>query len=105
MKTPVVNPIQFVIAFIAIFYFMFMETEIYQGLPDIVKILYYAVPIVLGFLFGINLISYQELAKKIVEIFKDKTMSPEEKAEAMFDLAEEALINGKLFLKKATSDS
>jgi SNF family Na+-dependent transporter len=101
LKEPAVSRILYIISIIGIFYYAFMETGFFDNLPDIIKIIYYAAPLILAAIFGINIVVVKKLFEEIKKIFFDAKKTWESKATEMFDVAEKALIQGKWFLKKA----
>ena len=63
-----------------ILYFVFIETDLFVEIPDILKVLAYAVLMVLSAMFGISLVDMKSIGEKMKDILikrKDMTLAEE----------------------------
>ena len=101
LKTAKATPMQIVIAFSAIFYFIIADTAIYQeNMPDIWKTVIYAGILTASILTGMSLTQSKELAKQVKIIGRDKTKSNDQKVEEILDVVDDALYSVKKLIKK-----
>ena len=67
---------------VGILYFVFLETDLFVNLPDIAKVLFYGVLMVLSAMFGISLVDMKAIGEKMKGILinrKDMSMAEEVK--------------------------
>ena len=71
-----------------ILYFVFIETDLFVEIPDILKVLAYAVLMVLSAMFGISLVDMKSIGEKMKDILiKRKDMTLAEKIKEWENLA------------------
>ena len=87
LKGEKLKPVQLIYIIIAVFAFIFMETTMYEGLPDFVRTIIYATIIIGGVLLGVSSTNVKKLAIEMKAIFEDATMTVEEKLNAYGNLA------------------
>lgn len=87
LKSTKLTPIQLIYTFIAIFAFIFMATDIFDALPDILKVSIYGTTVLIGVLLGVSIFNIKQLAKDMKAIYEDKTMTPEQKVNAYGNIA------------------
>lgn len=87
LRTEKLTPIQLLYIIGAIFWFIFTQTKIYDGMPDIVKTVVFVGIVVGGILLGVSILNTKKLALEMKAIFVDKNMSIEEKVNAYGNLA------------------
>jgi len=87
LKSTKLTPIQLIYVFIAIFAFIFMATDIFEALPDIVKVSIYGSTVLVGMLLGVSIFDIKQLAQDMKAIYEDKTMTLEQKINAYGNIA------------------
>jgi len=87
LKSTKLTPIQLIYTFIAIFAFIFMATDIFDALPDIIKVSIYGSTVLVGVLLGVSIFNIKQLAKDMKAIYEDKNMTLEEKINAYGNIA------------------
>ena len=87
LRSTKLTPVQLIYVFIAIIAFIFMATDIFEALPDLLKVSFYGGTIVIGVLLGVSIVNIKKLAQDMKAIFIDNTMSPEQKVNAYGNLA------------------
>lgn len=87
LGTPKLTPFQLLWVVIGIFYFIFMETEIFSGFPDLVKIIIWAGFMVVCVLLGVSVINVKKIAADLKTIYVDKNMTALEKVNAYGNIA------------------
>jgi len=87
LGTPKLTPFQLIWVVVGIFYFIFMETDIFSGLPDLVRVIIWAGFIVVCVLLGVSVINVKKIAQDLKTIYIDKNMTTLEKLNAYGNLA------------------
>ena len=87
LKTEKLTPIQLLYIIGAVFWFIFTQTTIYEGIPDILKTVVFVGIVVGGILLGVSILNVKRLALEMKSIYIDKNMSIEEKVNAYGNLA------------------
>ena len=87
LKTEKLTPIQLLYIIGAVFWFIFTQTKIYDGIPDILKTVVFVGIVVGGILLGVSILNVKRLALEMKSIYIDKNMSIEEKVNAYGNLA------------------
>ena len=87
LKSTKLTPIQLIYTFIAIFAFIFMATDIFDALPDIIRVSIYGSVVLIGVLLGVSIFNIKQLAKDMKAIYEDKNMTSEEKVNAYGNIA------------------
>ena len=82
-----IKPISVIYLIFGILFFVFLETDIFEGLSDITKILIYVGFNVLILLSGLRQLDLKKFGMQFMEIIKDNTIDPEEKLKQLFSLA------------------
>ena len=91
LRSTKLTPIQLIYVFIAIFAFIFMATDIFESLPDIIKVSIYGTVVVVGVLLGVSIINVKKLAEEMKAIYIDQNMTAEQKINAFGNLALQVL--------------
>jgi len=91
LKATKLTPFQLIYVFMAIFAFIFMATDIFEALPDIVKVLYYGTILIIAILLGVSIVNIKKLAEDMKAIYIDQTMNAEQKVNAYGNLALQVL--------------
>ena len=87
LKTEKLTPLQLFYIIGAVFWFIFTQTKIYEGIPDIIKTIVFIGIVIGGVLLGVSILNVKKLALEMKAIFVDKDMSTEEKVNAYGNLA------------------
>ena len=87
LKTEKLTPIQLFYIIGAVFWFIFTQTSIYEGIPDILKTVVFVGIVVGGILLGVSILNVKRLALEMKSIYINKNMSIEEKVNAYGNLA------------------
>ena len=87
LKATKLTPLQLIYVFMAIIAFIFMATDIFEALPDIIKVVIYGGTIVIGVLLGVSIVNIKKLAQEMKAIFIDQSMNSEQKVNAYGNLA------------------
>ena len=87
LGTPKITPFQLFWAIFGIFYFIYMETDLFSGLPDLVKVTIWAGFIIICLLLGVSIINVKQIALDIKTIYEDNNMTALEKVNAFGNLA------------------
>ena len=85
--TQKLTPLSLIYTVVAIFYFIFMETDIYASLSDVTQICIFTVIIVVGVLLGVSILNVKKVADEMVTILKDKSLNADEKVNRLTNLA------------------
>jgi len=64
-----------------------MATDIFDALPDIIKVSIYGSTVLVGVLLGVSIFNIKQLAKDMKAIYEDKNMTLEEKINAYGNIA------------------
>ena len=91
LKTSKLTPVQMIYIFIAIFFFVFMSTDIFESFPDIVQALLYGGIVLTGILLGVSMVNVKKLAEEMKAIYIDTDMDLEQKINAYGSLALQVL--------------
>ena len=87
LGTQKLTPLQLIWVIIGIFFFIFIDTDIFQYWPDIIKIIIYSCFMVGTLLLGVSLINVKKIAADLKSIYMNKNMTAEEKVNAYGNLA------------------
>lgn len=87
LKSTKLSPVQLIYMFIAIFAFIFFATDIFEALPDILKVLLYGGTILVGVLLGVSIFDIKKIAEEMKAIYQNKNFTAEEKVNAYGELA------------------
>lgn len=87
LKTEKLTPIQLLYIIGAVFWFIFTQTSIYEGIPDILKTVVFVGIVVGGILLGVSILNVKRLALEMKSIYINKNMTIEEKVNAYGNLA------------------
>ena len=87
LGTPKITPFQLLWAVVGIFYFIYMETDLFSGLPDLVKVIIWAGFIVICLLLGVSLVNVKKIAEDLKTVYVNKNMTPLEKVNAFGNIA------------------
>ena len=87
LGTQKLTPLQLLWMVIGIFFFIFMETDVFSNFSDLTKIIIYASFMVSCILLGVSVINVKKIANDLKTIYVDKTMTPEEKVNAYGNIA------------------
>lgn len=82
-----VTPLGVITLLAGLFYFILMETEIFEDMPDLWKVSVYATILAFGIITGIKPIQFKKFARNVKEIVKDRTMPAEMKVQKLLNLA------------------
>lgn len=86
-RTAKITPLGILAVVGGIFYFIFMETELFEDLPDIYKTAGYVFIIVFGVLTGVKPADFKEFGNEFIKIIKDKNMEADEKLQKLLNIA------------------
>jgi len=81
------TPLQLLWTVIGIFFFIFMDTDIFQNFSSITKIIIYAAFMVVCILLGVSVLNVKKIANDLKAIYIDKNMTAEQKVNAYGNLA------------------
>ena len=87
LGTPKLTPLQLIWTVLAIFFFIFMDTEVFNAFSDMTKIMFYAFVVTVCVLLGVSLISVKKIAEDMKVIYLNKNLSPIQKVNAYGNLA------------------
>ena len=87
LSTQKLTPLQLIWVIIGTFFFIFIDTDIFQFLLDIVKIIIYSCFMVGTLLLGVSLINVKKIAADLKAIYVNKNMTAEQKVNAYGNLA------------------
>ena len=87
LGTQKLTPLQLIWVMFGIFFFIFIDTDVFQDLPSIAKIIIYSSFMVGCVLLGVSLINVKKIAADLKAIYIDKNMTPEQKVNAYGNLA------------------
>jgi len=87
LATQKLTPFQLLWVVFGIFFFIFMETDIFQSLGDVWKIMLYASFMVVCILLGVSIINVKKIAMDLKAIYVNKSMTAEQKVNAYGNLA------------------
>jgi Na+/serine symporter len=82
-----VTPLGIITMLAGLFYFILMETKIFEDIPDVVKVAIYAGILAFGVITGIKPVQFKKFAESVKEIVKDRSMSAEMKVQKLLNLA------------------
>lgn len=89
--TPTLKPYTLIVVVIGIMAVIFMDTALYDTLPDFGKVLFYGTLITLCALAGVSILDIKNLARKFKEVMEAKGMSLWERIQALMRIGIEAL--------------
>ena len=87
LGTQKLTPFQLIWVVIGIFFFIFIDTDVFQDLPSITKIIIYSGFMVGCVLLGVSLINVKKIAADLKAIYLNKNMTAEQKVNAYGNLA------------------
>ena len=87
LGTQKLTPFQLIWFVVGIFFFIFIETDVFNSLVDIVKILIYAGFMVICILLGVSVVNVKKIAGDLKEIYINKNLTAEEKVNAYGNIA------------------
>ena len=87
LGTQKLTPFQLIWFVVGIFFFIFIETDVFNSLADIVKILIYAGFMVICILLGVSVVNVKKIAGDLKEIYINKNLTAEEKVNAYGNIA------------------
>ena len=87
LGTPKLTPLQLIWTVLAIFFFIFMDTDIFNAFSDMTKIMIYAFVITVCVLLGVSLVSVKKIAEDMKVIYLNNSLSPIQKVNAYGNLA------------------
>ena len=89
--TPVLKRYTLIIVVLGIMAVIFMDTDLYDNLPDFGKVVFYGTIITLCALAGVSIIDIKMIARKFKEIMENKNMTLWERIQALMRIGIEAL--------------
>ena len=87
LGTPKLTPLQLIWTVLAIFFFIFMDTDVFNAFSDMTKIIVYASVITVCVLLGVSLVNVKKIAEDMKVIYLNKNMTPIQKVNAFGNLA------------------
>ena len=87
LGTQKLTPLQLIWTVIGIFFFIFIDTDVFQDFSSITKIIVYAGFMVGCILIGISVINVKKIAGDLKAIYLNKSMTAEQKVNAYGNLA------------------
>ena len=87
LGTQKLTPFQMIWVVIGIFFFIFMDTDIFGELPDMLKIVLYASFMLICVLLGVSIFNVKKIAADLKAIYEDTNMTPLQKVNAYGNLA------------------
>ena len=87
LGTQKLTPLQLIWLIVGIFFFIFIDTDLFQNLGDVAKVLLYASFMLSCVLLGVSVINVKKIATDLKAIYVNKNMTPEEKVNAYGNLA------------------
>ena len=87
LGTPKLTPFQMIWVVIGIFFFIFMDTDIFNSFSDMTKIVLYASFMVICLLVGVSIFNIKKIAADMKAIYEDKNMTALQKVNAYGNLA------------------
>lgn len=87
LGTQKLTPLQLLWTVVGIFFFIFMDTDIFQDFSNITKIVIYAGFMVVCILLGVSVINVKKIAGDLKAIYLNKSMTAEQKVNAYGNLA------------------
>jgi len=88
-----ITPLQLLIMFALFFYFVYLNTEIFEELLDLVKILIYASGLILTALAGYSAIDAKKLGRLIKKTMRQKDKSYETRWNECIEIIDNALFD------------
>ena len=89
--TPTLKPYQLILVVLGIMAVIFMDTELYDTLPDFGKVLFYGGVITLCALAGVSIWDIKQIARKFKEVMEKKDMNLWARIQALMRIGIEAL--------------
>ena len=87
LGTPKLTPLQLIWTVLAIFFFIFMDTDVFSAFSDMTKIIIYAFVVTVCVLLGVSLVSVKKIAEDMKVIYLNNNMTPIQKVNAYGNLA------------------
>ena len=87
LGTQKLTPFQMIWVVIGIFFFIFMDTDIFNEFPDMLKIVLYASFMLICILLGVSIFNMKKIAADMKAIYEDTNMTPLQKVNAYGNLA------------------
>lgn len=87
LKTTKLTPLQLFYVVIVIFYFIFTQTTIYEGIPDFIQTIAFVIIVVIGVLLGVSFLNAKKIALEMKAIYEDVNLTPLQKVNAYGNLA------------------
>lgn len=100
LNRPKITPLQFLIAFIAFFYFIYMNTELFENLPELFKALIYAGGLIMSALAGYSAIDSRRLGHLIKKTMRQKDKTLEVRWGECIDIIDNTLYDLDNFINK-----
>ena len=87
LGTTKLTPLQLIWVVVGIFFFIFIDTDIFQDFSSITKIIIYASFMVVCILLGVSVVNVKKIAGDLKAIYVNKSMTAEEKVNAYGNIA------------------
>ena len=87
LGTQKLTPLQLLWVVVGIFFFIFIDTDVFQSFGDALKILIYASFMVICVLLGVSFVNVKKIAMDLKAIYENKNMTPLEKVNAFGNVA------------------
>lgn len=87
LGTTKLTPLQLIWVVVGIFFFIFIDTDIFQDYSSITKIIIYASFMVVCILLGVSVVNVKKIAGDLKAIYVNKNMTAEEKVNAYGNIA------------------
>ena len=87
LGTQKLTPFQLIWFVVGIFFFIFIETDVFGNLTDIIKILIYAGFMVICILLGVSVVNVKKIAGDLKSIYINSNLTAEQKVNAYGNLA------------------
>lgn len=91
LVTPSMKPYTLILVVIGIMAVIFMDTDIYDTLPDFGQVVFYGTLLTLCALAGISILDVKMIARKFKEVMEKKNMSLWARIQALMRIGVEAL--------------
>jgi len=92
LTTPSIQPYRVLVAFIGIGIVIFMDTDLYNSFPDLLKAGLYGGLVVICVLTRFSMVDLKEFAKRMRVVYEDKSMSLWEKIQAYTKIGMDAFL-------------
>ena len=87
LGTQKLTPFQLIWFVVGIFFFIFIESDVFGNLTDIIKILIYAGFMVICILLGVSVVNVKKIAGDLKSIYINSNLTAEQKVNAYGNLA------------------